>query len=92
MAVALAQIAPPAADQGAWAWIAGVLVVGIGGIFGLYTASLRSRAADCCRERDELRKASDAALVAYRERDEEDRRAWQDWQRRDRERPQEARR
>lgn len=81
-----AQVAPPSGD--AWSWAAGVLVLVSGSLSGLYVTALRLRAVECCRERDELRKVSDAALSSYRARDEEERRVWQEWQRHERERPQ----
>jgi hypothetical protein len=58
-------------------WIA--LVVFMWGIIsalaGLYAKTLRDQVEECCRERDALQQKSDALLMAYQARDEEERRA-----------------
>lgn len=44
---------------------------------GLFYRDLKEQRDKCCVERDALREASDLALNRYRERDEEERKAWQ---------------
>jgi hypothetical protein len=47
---------------------------------GLYAAELRRGRDVCCAERDRLRDAADKQLEEARQRDEEERRSWRDWQ------------
>lgn len=52
-----------------------ILLLGGGGpiayLFREYIKAEKTRCDECCTERDEYRKANDAALAAYRQRDEE---------------------
>lgn len=52
-------------------WKLTLLILAPGGALGLIFTRLMSNCDQCCRERDEYRKANDDALAAYRKRDEE---------------------
>lgn len=46
-------------------------LIGTGGPIGVLFAAYKSGCDKCCAERDKYREANDAALAAYRARDEE---------------------
>ena len=54
----------------------GTLFLALQAAWGVYTVELRRSRDDCCRQRDEYRKANEESLSAYRRREEEER-AWQ---------------
>lgn len=52
-------------------WKLALLILAPGGALGFVFTRLMTNCDQCCKERDEYRKANDEALAAYRKRDEE---------------------